>query len=522
MRPIRLAFTLVPFLLAASPLVAELVKYKEWDRSPEFNFLATDDERKAWKKVSTDDDGEKFLALFWARRDPDIKTPQNEFRARFEALVAKSDELFKTPVRRGALTERGKLLILVGPPKAMSQRVEPSADTAAGKTSGFETGGGGTQLTQQFVYEQAQLPPWADLRTLTVRIRVDTATGAESILGSLSDVRRLEKKAAEKAVVNSDLKQVPVYKTRGQVEAELKAANEAAADAARGPALAPGVRTGLEALLTKESHGSLTLFPLAFRDGATRIEAQLFVPGGSLASAEGLKLVLLARGKDEKDAARRDEVVVLAKSKGDWYADRALLVSPGDYDVAVELVDAAGKAVYTARKSVSVTALPTDFAMSPLLLAYADVAADGARPDDPFVYSQRKFVSRGEGKFEKADGLSYAFRIYNPGVDPVTRKTSLKRSIAIKPKSGPPQEVPLPPDEPALIPENRDEKQMAVVIDLAGNIVDANLGDYFRPGEYEFRVKVTDGVLGKTVQTSVPFSVVGPPPSAPARSPKKK
>ncbi len=528
-RSIRLALALLPFLAAASPLAAQLARLKEWDKSPEYLLLATSDEQKAWKKVATDEEGDKFVALFWARRDPDIKTPQNEFRQRFDVLVAKADELFKLGSRRGALTERGKLLILVGPPKSLSQKVESSGDQAAGQSSGFgSTGGAGTQVLFQFSYEQPQLPPWSDVKALAVQVRVDTGTGTEAIVGNVSDVRKLEKKAVEVALVNPNLKEVPVYKTREQVEAETRAANEAAAEAARGPALSAPVREQLEALLAKEPSGQMSLFPLAFRDGANRVEVQLFAPGAAIPAGEEAKqvrLALLAKGKDGKDAARREEPAALARTKGDWYTDRALLVGPGTYDVAVLLLDGAGKALVSARKSVTVEPLPKEFAASALLIAFTDVAADGAKPDDPYIFSYRKFITRGDGRLEKTDGLSYAFRVYNPGVDPVTRKTGLKRTISIKPKNGAAQEVPMPPEEPSVVPDAKDEKQLAVVLDMAGSVVDANLGDYFKPGEFEFRMKITDSITGKSLTIASPFTMVGPPPSAapaPAPAPKKK
>ena len=110
----RARLTLV-LLLVAAPSLAALDKYKDWEKSPENAYLATDDEKKEWKKIASDQEAEKFIALFWARRDPDLKTPENEFRERFEALVKKADELFPLGRRRGALTERGKALILDRP-----------------------------------------------------------------------------------------------------------------------------------------------------------------------------------------------------------------------------------------------------------------------------------------------------------------------------------------------------------------------------------------------------------------------
>jgi hypothetical protein len=64
-------------LLAASVpgLGAGLERYKDWIRSPEFVFLATDAEQKEWKKITADEQADRFVQLFWAKRDPDLKTP---------------------------------------------------------------------------------------------------------------------------------------------------------------------------------------------------------------------------------------------------------------------------------------------------------------------------------------------------------------------------------------------------------------------------------------------------------------
>src|SRR5664280_319867 len=120
---------LTPLLLsavAAFPSLAALDKYKDWEKSPEYAYLTTDDEKKEWKKIASDQDAEKFIALFWARRDPDLKTPENEFHERFETLAEKADELFPLGRKRGALTERGKAFILIGPPKSIAHGASTS------------------------------------------------------------------------------------------------------------------------------------------------------------------------------------------------------------------------------------------------------------------------------------------------------------------------------------------------------------------------------------------------------------
>jgi len=185
------------------------------------------------------------------------------------------------------------------------------------------------------------------------------------------------------------------------------------------------------------------------------------------------------------------------------------------------LLDDNGAEKVSAHRSVNVPTLPSELGVSQLLLAYNDVPFEGAKGDEPFVFSARKFVVRGDDKFQKTDGLAYVARLYNPAVDPATRKLSLRRSISIKPKNGSTIDVPQPPDEPMSVPEQAG-MSTALVLDLAGAIVDVNLGDYFRPGEYTLILKITDVVAGKSVETKMPYTLVAPPPAPAGKAPATK
>jgi GWxTD domain-containing protein len=528
MRKLRLLATLVPLVALAFPAAAQLEKFKDWDKSPEFTLYATEDEQNAWKGVKSDEEAQKLNNLFWGKRHPNYQTTaQNVFRARFDALVAKADELFplgkpgEKRYRRGALTERGRVLILLGPPKAMASRVESSVATPGGVGSEegegrlLGAGGSGTTILTQFQYEKEQLPEWAGLKSLVLTFTTDQTTLAESV-DKPSDVKKVQKKAVAAALVNPKMTEPPVYKTREEHEAEQKAAAQAAAEALKGPVLSAPVRAALEALVGKEPYGDLGTFPLAFvASAAPAAPADPAAPAAAPAAPAGpaMKVAVLVRGKDGKDAARREEAAVLQKSKGDFFVDFALPVEPGEYDVAMVLLDPTGAEKVSAHRAVTVAALPAELGVSQLLLAYGDMPFEGAKGGEPFVFSARKFVLRGDNKLLKTDGLAYVARLYNPAVDPATRKLNLQRTISIKPKSGSTIDVPQPPDEPMAIPEQQG-MSTALVLDLAGAIVDVNLGDYFRPGEYTLILKVTDVVAGKSVEARAPFTLLAPPPAA--------
>lgn len=60
-----------------------------------------------------------FVARFWARRDPEPAEPGNSFRDTFYRRVENADLLYAEADTRGALTDRGRALILLGAPGSL-------------------------------------------------------------------------------------------------------------------------------------------------------------------------------------------------------------------------------------------------------------------------------------------------------------------------------------------------------------------------------------------------------------------
>jgi len=104
-------------VLMVLPVWAELGdEFRDWADGPE-GFLLTEAERTAWSLVSDDEAAQDFIELFWAKRDSDLATRANEFRTQFDERVKAADAEFAEEERRGALTDRGRTLILLGVPK---------------------------------------------------------------------------------------------------------------------------------------------------------------------------------------------------------------------------------------------------------------------------------------------------------------------------------------------------------------------------------------------------------------------
>ena len=132
-----LALAVVPGTMAQDdPEPAEAESLLEWDESPA-GYLLTKDEEKEWKTISTEAEAHAFIELFWARRNPDPVSAFNPVKADFENKVRYADEQYTWDRRRGALTDRGRVLILMGAPHYSENRfptetVERIEDRAVG------------------------------------------------------------------------------------------------------------------------------------------------------------------------------------------------------------------------------------------------------------------------------------------------------------------------------------------------------------------------------------------------------
>lgn len=87
-----------------------------WGSSSEFLILATDRERDMWGRLSSDLDRADFISRFWRSRDMDAGTEENEFRLEAQRRVRFADQTFPAADERGALTDRGRIFVLLGPP----------------------------------------------------------------------------------------------------------------------------------------------------------------------------------------------------------------------------------------------------------------------------------------------------------------------------------------------------------------------------------------------------------------------
>jgi GWxTD domain-containing protein len=87
--------------------------YKKW-LSEEVPYIITNEERAAFKKLTTDDEREQFIEAFWERRNPNPGSPENEFKEEYYRRIAYANEHFASGIP-GWKTDRGRIYIMYGP-----------------------------------------------------------------------------------------------------------------------------------------------------------------------------------------------------------------------------------------------------------------------------------------------------------------------------------------------------------------------------------------------------------------------
>ena len=88
--------------------------YKRW-LDEDVSYIITDEERKAFKALKTDEERDQFIEQFWLRRDPDPDTPENEYREDFYQRIQYANEHYASGIP-GWKTDRGRIYVMFGKP----------------------------------------------------------------------------------------------------------------------------------------------------------------------------------------------------------------------------------------------------------------------------------------------------------------------------------------------------------------------------------------------------------------------
>lgn len=519
MRSTRLPALFAAALVAlAVPAAAQLSdSYREWGAGP-VKWLMTAEEEAAWAKLATDAEAEQLIRLFWARRDPTPDTDLNELRRDFEQRVAYADQQFAEGETRGAMTDRGRVLILLGPPRRVQS---PGAggsttggdagagdsvfDTSGSISSGsgpgrFGTGGGtdraGVASEERWIYEDEQVPAFVERKRFHVRF-LSKPGSEEIVLTQASDVMGFLLEAKRSAVVRPEL-----------TAADLAAAPSAAAAAAgadaflayRGDELDAAAVAPLRQALgagpgaSVDAHLAASAFQAS--DGRWIVPVQVAVRGDAPAGPGRVVGELVPAGGGEPRLAFRFEQP-WQESRGQRYVKDTLVVpAAGDYELHAGLEGSGGEIVWAGSDTVTVPAAE-GFWLSELVLSDNIFPMQEAQEMlEPWAWQGIVVVPKAGATFPQG-GLMWFYLHACDAQLGDNGKPNLRVTASI---DGPAKfRAPL-----SVEPAKAGDRcwVVASALDL--------VADRFAPGDYGIKIQVRDSLAGVTLASEGGFTVVAP------------
>jgi GWxTD domain-containing protein len=150
-------------------------------------WLMLPEEERQYRRLRTTREVVDFIEEFWRRRDPEPDKPGNPFAKTFYERVEAADHLYSEGGTRGSLTDRGRALVLLGPPPVLrygQKKVPAWTPGRSGAPPAVQTQ---ALPLETWVYPFAELPP--SLQQLIVD---DEGPVAEIALVFTADPRRTD------------------------------------------------------------------------------------------------------------------------------------------------------------------------------------------------------------------------------------------------------------------------------------------------------------------------------------------
>jgi GWxTD domain-containing protein len=124
---------------AAQKAVRQELKgaYKTW-LDQDVSYIISDEERKAFKNLSNDEERDAFIENFWLRRNPNPDSPDNEFREEHYRRIAYANEHFAAG-KPGWKTDRGHIYISYGKPDSIDAHPSGGSYERPGEEGGGST-----------------------------------------------------------------------------------------------------------------------------------------------------------------------------------------------------------------------------------------------------------------------------------------------------------------------------------------------------------------------------------------------
>jgi len=490
--------------------------YRDW-LDKDVAYIITEEERKAFKKLETDDERERFIAEFWRRRDPDPDTDENEFREEYYERIAYANEHYASGIP-GWKTDRGRIYITWGKPDEIEshpsggsynrESYEGGGSTSTypfekwfyrylpGVGSGVEiefvdpTGSGEYRIARNPDEKDALLHvPGAGL-TLAEEMGLSDKGDRISNLGGIGNpnYQREGDSPFNRLQLLADLSRPPAIKFNDLASAVNTPVIE-------DNPLSFDVRVDF---FRQSDERVITAFTiqtdnqnLVFQDSGGLQQAQLNI-FGKITHVSGRRAGIF---EDPVITRATPQELIETKERKSAY-QKAVALSPGRYRVDVIVRDIASGATGVRHIGFEVPKYdPAKLSTSTLILA---VKLEGLN-DQPavgmFTIGNVKVIPNVSGSYHRGAPVGLYMQIYNAGVDQTTLRPSVDVEYALM-KDG--KEI------GKQMEDWRGNSDSGQRLTLARLIPTQALN----PGDYAVEVRVKDRVSGQALVQSAKFTIV--------------
>jgi GWxTD domain-containing protein len=429
------------------------------------------DEEKTYRSLKSKADRQEFQKIFWARRDPNLETPENEYQADYQTAVRGADGRFRVMGQAGSTTDCGRVFILLGEPDDVKKEI------------GGESQGG--RYPEVWIYRdrpgqtfqggQAEIAFDAECRAQAARMNEQLNRVAEARIAHPNIGYRFTKDGRLVTLVDQLPKPTPAQALLKSPRQDFPVATQVAY---------LKVQDGGTAVLGLV-HGSA--------EGLTVEEK-----GGKKA----IRVVVAAQavGEDGKPAAFAEEKTnAELQPDGSFLASYRMGLKPGKYTMHAGALDEKTGKGALASIPIDVPNLNRGELSMATLLILKDVQdmpenapEDRENPFSAFILGRARLVPRFGTKFAKSDALSFFYQVYDLKVDEATGKASGVAILTLL-KDG---KTPV-----ARAPEQTLE------MPVSGSVVGPVPLDKYEPGPYVVQLKVKDKLANKEDVQEIPFEL---------------
>jgi GWxTD domain-containing protein len=510
----------------AKALKQELSKtYKKW-LDQDVVYIISDEERKAFKQLSNDEERDQFIEAFWQRRDPTPDTEENEFKEEHYRRIEYANEHFAAGIP-GWKSDRGQMYIKFGPADEIESH--PSGGTY---DRPMEEGGGSTStfpfeqwryrylegVGQEVIIEFVDSCMCGDYHMTIDRSEKDallyTPNGGATLyeqMGMATKAQRfsggMERLGTGPGTSSNQSKQFDRLEQYSKLQApppvKFKDLEEVVSHKISVNLMPFDVRadfvrvTGDTVLVPFTVQLKNRDITFANKDGVQRGVVNIF---GRITTLTGH---IAQTFEDTVEAMIPAELLAKAAESSQVYW-KAIPLRSGRYRVDIVVKDVNGDRVGTWSKGMQVPDFADDrLEASSLIVAdmMEPVAAKNVGTGN-FVIGATKVRPRvppSDGKpmvFKRDQKLNFWMQIYNLGMDDKTHKPSATVEYNVVNAA----------TNKAVVHTIESTEQMGNVGDqvtLQKTLSAANLG----PGVYRIQIKVNDNISKQTVDPSVTFAV---------------